>query len=921
MESKSHECDVCSKKFTEKSNLTRHMKLHGPKMHNCSVCGKLFSTEPLLRAHMRIHQYPSIPLYKQGQARLQCSDAATAVAGASSKAVDPTWLDPQLAGAAAKQTGGELWRGQLVISFGKYSGQSLRWLLENDVGWVVWLLAEYCQKGERSEQLKWQKEHMLEYVRDFPSVTCHLDKKLKKKAAVPAANSQAQHDSTYASDAELLAAAESFLDESEMSVSTQLTTLGELAPSTSQPPSASQQLLPSSSAGIQLEGWQKYWEQPPASTQALGIAPANIRWLKCDGTYGLYERASKYKNARGETVERKLLKEKMEFHPPPPPVCVKGALPSMLAFFSTPAFFWRPVGVMKAKIRCPNTNCPAPPGEFLEKKGFGSYARQVCGMTHNYTLLTEKLKCQHCKKLRKAAHGDGDDDEEEEEEEEEEKEDQGRQQYIWLAYSPKILMSLAPAVRSIFPAILCGKRPVDRGVVTLLSDRLNAASMSKVQRLLQQGHDQWYMERRDLYQTLLYEAHTAGSSAAATASQRGILSFVKPAGTYTPPIPQSPLPSARVLRRAHLIMEMEKMPVYRNQILSVTGEILCIGGTRKILKKIYGEGRGTMQYVTSVLNEWGQFLTTVVVAAESEGCYARMARGLVARFERSNAPAPKVIYADNNCCRDSGSSFLETLFNDWAQRGTVVRLDIRHWLHRWDSVVLKQSHSKYGAFMSAMAGAVLAYNRGDMMLLVQAVRSGSPQLYAQYSDEEMVGFLKSHQVKSYVRRLTRGVEETASVVEFILTDFKGPAGLDIDGIPLFKSTEAVDAHWATASKHLGCMQDPPGIQLYVAVKTVVLNGVQLNKYRCRRGSNSLEGLHAHLYNVIPSKRCGIMPFQVYLVAFAVQWNNRMESGWWPGSEDHLHGPPADPAHEPAGRGALWQGTCAGAQLRRSSALP
>ena len=57
-----------------------------------------------------------------------------------------------------------------------------------------------------------------------------------------------------------------------------------------------------------------------------------------------------------------------------------------------------------------------------------------------------------------------------------------------------------------------------------------------------------------------------------------------------------------------------------------------------------------MQYLTSVLNVWGQFLTTVVVASESEGCYARMARGLVARFRCANAPAPKVLYADNNWC-------------------------------------------------------------------------------------------------------------------------------------------------------------------------------------------------------------------------------------------------------------------------------
>lgn len=101
-------------------------------------------------------------------------------------------------------------------------------------------------------------------------------------------------------------------------------------------------------------------------------------------------------------MERRLLKEKMEFHPPPIPTSVKGGLPNMMAFFTTPVFFWRPVGVMQAKIRCPSTNCPAPPGEYLEKKGFGSYARQVCGMKYNYTLLTEKLKCSHCEKMRRA---------------------------------------------------------------------------------------------------------------------------------------------------------------------------------------------------------------------------------------------------------------------------------------------------------------------------------------------------------------------------------------------------------------------------------------------------------------------------------------------------------------------------------------
>ncbi|TKS65176.1 hypothetical protein D9C73_028524 [Collichthys lucidus] len=194
--------------------------------------------------------------------------------------------------------------------------------------------------------------------------------------------------------------------------------------------------------------------------------------------------------------------------------------------------------------------------------------------------------------------------------------------------------------------------------------------MSKVQRLLQQGHDEWYVERRDLYHTLLYEAHTAGSAS----SQKGILSFARAAATYTPLIAPSPLPSARVLRRAHLIMEIEKMPMYRHQLLSVTGEILCIDGTRKALKKIYGDGQGTMQYVTSVLNEWGQFVTTAVVvaaAAESEGCYACMARGLIARFRCANAPGVQLyvsvkvvvlngVWLNKYRCR-RGSNYLEGL--------------------------------------------------------------------------------------------------------------------------------------------------------------------------------------------------------------------------------------------------------------------
>lgn len=134
------------------------------------------------------------------------------------------------------------------------------------------------------------------------------------------------------------------------------------------------------------------------------------------------------------------------------------------------------------------------------------------------------------------------------------------------------------------------------------------------------------------------------------------------------------------------------------------------------------------------------------------------------------------LFTRNTCCikcwyhvSDSGSSFLETLFSDWVQKGTVVILDIRHWLHRCDTVVIKQSHAKNGAFMSALAGAVLAYNKEDMMRLGKAVRSGNQELYATYSDKEMISFLKPCQIRSYVRCITRGVDVSVKLIHIFIS--------------------------------------------------------------------------------------------------------------------------------------------------------
>jgi len=88
-------------------------------------------------------------------------------------------------------------------------------------------------------------------------------------------------------------------------------------------------------------------------------------------------------------------------------------------------------------------------------------------MCHYYTVLTERLKCSYCRKLRHAGPEEQDSNSDDDADETSE---QQQQQYMWLAWSPAILMALAPAIRNMFPAILCGRRVVDKNVVTQLGD-------------------------------------------------------------------------------------------------------------------------------------------------------------------------------------------------------------------------------------------------------------------------------------------------------------------------------------------------------------------------------------------------------------------------------------------------------------------
>ncbi len=181
----------------------------------------------------------------------------------------------------------------------------------------------------------------------------------------------------------------------------------------------------------------------------------------------------------------------------------------------------------------------------------------------------------------------------------------------------------------------------------------------------------------------------------------------------------------------------------------------------QICKKLSGDGKGTAEWCTNVANELGQILTSVLTCEESLDKMRPMAEGLMKRYRRADEAPPELIYVDRGCCRIHGVSSVEQLFSEWTDRGMLVRLDIFHWIHRFDAALRTDHHPKYALFKSALSAAVFAYNKDDVALLVQAIRAGHPTSYASLTDSQLIELhVSKSDLSHHVRRITVGAQET-----------------------------------------------------------------------------------------------------------------------------------------------------------------
>ncbi len=111
---------------------------------------------------------------------------------------------------------------------------------------------------------------------------------------------------------------------------------------------------------------------------------------------------------------------------------------------------------------------------------------------------------------------------------------------------------------------------MDKKVVELLKDRTKGNTMTKVWRQVKESHCSKYLDRKELYCTLLHQLSKPGGIVSALGSK------------FPPPPPRRKLPSPKLLRQAYLNTECALIDDYKTQIMSTFGTALKFDSTKKV---------------------------------------------------------------------------------------------------------------------------------------------------------------------------------------------------------------------------------------------------------------------------------------------------------------------------------------------------
>ncbi|KAI4819903.1 hypothetical protein KUCAC02_027905 [Chaenocephalus aceratus] len=323
-----------------------------------------------------------------------------------------------------------------------------------------------------------------------------------------------------------------------------------------------------------------------------------------------------------------------------------------------------------------------------------------------------------------------------------------------------------------------------------------------------------------------------------------------------PPPQMVPVPSSGWLLSTFVLESFTRIEELKAKVTSTFGSILKIGSTKKVTKKMAGAGAGTALCMSSVGNELGQVLMSVLTAAEGYGL-RDMTRGLQERYQLAGKEPPQVLYVDRDCCRrDGGTCAAAALFPAWPH--LLVRLDTWRFMRRLAAGVTSVSHPFYPVFMRRLSSCIFEWDAEDLSLLETALQADGSRRTP-----------SSKEMGRHCRRRTRGAQETERLLTEAVEAFKGAT--DTRNVPLLDQRR-MEQILETQRQHIPCIQDPAGVRLYTRTGQLTRGGVSLPVYRCARGSTSLHSFHLHVHGFIPGSSARGTFFQMFLLEGLTRWN-------------------------------------------------
>ncbi|XP_076876832.1 uncharacterized protein LOC143526077 [Brachyhypopomus gauderio] len=510
--------------------------------------------------------------------------------------------------------------------------------------------------------------------------------------------------------------------------------------------------------------------------------------------------------------------DKMWWHPPQPSLTPSG-VPAMERYFGHALFLWMPRKLWHVRLFCPHPDCGK---EELTSAGVHQRIRQVVGISSSYFMAAEYLACKSCK--RKV-----------------------------ISWSHNIVCQLDIGHRVQFPCFLTSKLACDIQVVRQMRQRGLGNSSSQLQKQMEEQHSEAWLEKQVQYLTDCKGLVRAASSGLITPVVLGDL----------PPLLQ--VPKHRWLMQVYAQDVLNRLEEVKASITSQFGRVLKMDSTKKIVRKLAGQSRATAAWATNVGNEHGQVIMSVLTASEGYGL-GKMIDGIMKRYRDAGVSTPEVLYVDRDCC---GATHLRNMFKGWEDM--EIRLDIWHYMRRIAVGCTTDSHVLYAGFMNSLSHCIFMWDESDLQALKEAKRSELEAKLMHPTDAGVMRNITRAEMALHCKRTTRSCEDIKALVTELIRSYDGEKGCNTLGVPLINSARMAEI-WSSQTKHIACIQDPPGVQLYMQTGTILKGGHSLPTYRCARGSTSLESFHLHMNRFIPGTLASDTFFQAYLVDGLARWN-------------------------------------------------